>query len=140
MSVIMTSPPHLTDAFHASVAPTTGCFPVDVVEMTRVFLTIDLRVSVTWFLRDVGTMHLAVVLMVVRNDTTESGVSTVSVWDGTVEGGVGGAFAVVTPVELRAMPCVMGGVGDFAMETLVWARGARSGWRGFCGDVRLGAP
>ena len=128
MSVIMTSPPYLTDAFHVSVAPTTGCFPVDIVKMTRVLLTIDLRVSVTWFLRDVGAMHLAVVLMVVRNDTTKSGVSTVSVWDGAVEGGVGGAFAVVTPVGLRAMPRVMGGVGDFAMEALVWARGVRSGW------------
>ena len=69
MSVIMTSPPHLTDAFHVSVAPTTGCFPVDVVEVTRVFLTVDLRISVTWFLRDVRAMHLAVVLVVVRDDT-----------------------------------------------------------------------
>ena len=127
MSMIMTSPPHLTDAFHASVTPTTGCFPVDFIEVTRVLLTIDLRVSVTWFLRDVGAMHLAVVLMVVGNDTTESGVSTVSVWDGAVEEGVGGAFAVVTLVELRAMPRVMGGVGDFAMEALVWVGGVRSG-------------
>ena len=90
-------------------------------------MAIDLHVSVAWLLSDVGAMHLAVVLMVVRNDTTKPGVSTVSVWDGAVEGGVGGAFAVVAPVKLRAVPRVVGGVGDFAMEALVWARGARSG-------------
>ena len=67
MSVIMTSPPHLTDASTRSVTPATGDLPVDVVVMTRVFLVICLCVA--QFGEDVLAVHFVVILMVVRDET-----------------------------------------------------------------------
>ena len=40
---------------------------------------------------------------------------------------VGGTFVVVTSVKLRAMPSIMRGIGDFAVETLIGGSGARGG-------------
>ena len=72
-------------------------------------------------------MHLAVVLVVVGDNTTQSGMLAVCMGDGAVEGVVSGAVTVVTAVEPWAVPSIMSGIGDLAMEALVGSSGAWSG-------------
>ena len=109
-----------------SVAPSAGSFPVNVVKMTRILLVIDLH-GVARFLGDVRTVHLAIIPVMVRDDTSKPGVMTVGMGDRTVKGVVGGAFAVVTTVELWAVPSIIGGIGDLAVEALIGSSGAQSG-------------
>ena len=112
-----------------SVTPSAGGFPVDVVEVSGVFLVIDLR-GVAGFLRDVGTMHLSVILVVVRDNTSQPGVTAVSVRDRTVKGGVGGGFTIIATIELWAVPGVVRGVGYFAVEA---PGGSGRAWGGSSG-------
>ena len=51
----------------------------------------------------------------------------IGVWDGTIKSMVGGTFAVVTLLKLRAMPSIMRGVGDLAVEALIGGSRARGG-------------
>ena len=53
--------------------------------------------------------------------------SAVCVGDGTVEGVVSDAVTVVTAVEPWAVPSIMSGVGDLAVEALIGSSGAQSG-------------
>ena len=86
-----------------------------------------LPVNVALVLQDIGAVHLAVLLMVIGDDTAKPGVLKIGVWDGAVKGGVGGAFTVVAAVELWAMPGIVGGIGDLAVKALVGSGGMRSG-------------
>ena len=86
-----------------------------------------LPVNVALVLQDIGAVHLAVVLVVVGDNATESGVATMSVWDRAVKGVGGDALAVVTMIELRAMDRGMGGIGDFAVGAFTDDGGVRSG-------------
>ena len=95
--------------------------------MASILLVVGLRVNVALFLRDVRAVHLPVVLVVVGDNTTQSGTLAVCMWDRAVEGVVSGAVTVVTAVEPWAVPGIMSGVGDLAVEALVGSSGARSG-------------
>ena len=112
-----------------SVTLSAGGFPVDVVEVSGVFLVIDLC-GVAGPLRDVGAMHLSVLLVVVGNDTSQPEVTAVSVRDRTVKGGVGGGFAIIATIELWAVPGVVRGIGYFAVEA---PGGSDRAWGGSSG-------
>lgn len=107
--------------------------------MARIFLTVDLGVSVTRLLSDIRTVHLAVVLVVIGHDATQPGVPEIGVQDWAIEGGVVSAFTLITPVELWAVPSVVSGVGDLTIEAFESAGGVRCRRRGHCTDMGLSA-
>ena len=76
-------------------------------------------------------MHLSVVLVMIGDDAPQPGMTTVSVGDWTIKRGVGGVFAIVTTIELWAVPGIVRGVGYFALETLGGRGGAWGGSSGF---------
>ena len=73
----------------------------------------------------------------IGDDAPQPGMTAVSVGDRTVKGGVGGVFAIVTTIELWAVPGVVRGIGYFAMKTLGSSGGAWGGSSGFRADVGL---
>ena len=75
------------------------------------------RSSVAGFSSDVCAVHLAVILVSVRDYAAQGTVDTVSVGDGTIEGMMGGGVAIVTTVKGGTGERGVSGVGDLAVRT-----------------------
>ena len=80
-------------------------------------------------------MLLSVILVVVGDDTPQPGVVAVGMGDRAVEGVMSSAVTVITAVKLWAMPSVVGGIGDLAVEALVGGGRARRSLSGFRANV-----
>ena len=82
--------------------------------------------SVAGFSSDIRTVHLAVILVSVRDYTAQGTVDAVSVGDWTIEGMMGDGVAVVAMVEGGTGEQGVPWVGDFAVRADIGGGGG--GW------------
>ena len=117
-----------------SVTSTTGGLSVNVIVVAHVFLVVCL--GVTWLCEDVPTVHLVVILVVVGDETPYARINAVSVGHGAVVRMMTCAFAIVAAVKHRALERGVGGIGNFAVGTLVHGGGTRSRLEGSGAEYR----
>src|ERR1700761_2428956 len=101
--------------------------------MTHVLLVV--RLCVAWFCGNVLAMHLAVVLVMIGNETPDARVDAVGVGYGAIVGVVRCALTVITAIEYWTLEGGVGGVGDLAVGALVHSDGTWSRAKGLLTDM-----